>query len=314
KAPQGNYGFDLIITPDSSTYQTTKYSFVVVVSEPIVDESGLPNNLLWIIIGVLISIVSVLGALSYRTYVYLPKQRKIEAKLISKTQRFKDLNNIQAIIVVHKISGIPIYTKSYSILEKHKKELFSGFIQAITLIGEEFADTEKLNLEISGKEKGYGVEKMIELDFKQFYCLIADIEDLRLVLILKERSSDRLKSQVSHLILALNLKLSEQLENWDGSLDEYEILIPEILNEYFELYYKDKFRLVSNINQLIAKKEKSISKMEMRVINVVQSMSKDQTIANLNSIIELVHEENKNLIIEAIESLIKQKLIIPLNN
>ncbi|MCK4381131.1 MAG: hypothetical protein KAW51_08350, partial [Candidatus Lokiarchaeota archaeon] len=129
-----------------------------------------------------------------------------------------------------------------------------------------------------------------------------------------ERSSERLKSQVSHLILALNLKLSNELENWDGSLDEFEILVPEILNEYFELYYKDSFKLADDVNLIRLKKEKKLSKMEMRVINVIQSMATDNTIANLSSIVELVHEENKNLIIEAIESLIKRKIIIPLNN
>ena len=168
--------------------------------------------------------------------------------------------------------------------------------------------------ESTDKEEGFGIEKMIELDFKQFYCLIADIEDIRVVFILKERSSERLKSQVSHLILALNLKLSKELENWDGSLDEFEILVPKILYEYFELYYKDSFQLAGDVNLIRLKKEKNISKMEMRIINVIQSMSTDNTIANLNNIVELVHEENKNLIIDAIESLIKRKIIIPLNN
>jgi len=311
---RGNHKINLIITPEDSTYQTTQYSFVVVIREPIVDEPEFPNYFLWIIIGVLISIVSALGVLSFRTYVYMPRKRKKEAKLLSKTQRFKDLNNIQAIVVIHKFSGIPIYSRSYSILEKHKKELFSGFIQAITMIGEEFVVKDVEKPESDEKESAFGVEKMIELDFKQFYCLIADIEDLRVVFILKERSSERLKSQVSHLILALNLKLSAELENWDGSLDKFEILIPEILNEYFELYYKDSFKLAGDINLIRMKKEKSLSKMEMRVVNVIQSMSNDNMIANLNSIIELVHEDNKNLIIEAIESLIKQKVIIPLNN
>ncbi|TKJ19702.1 MAG: hypothetical protein CEE43_14710 [Promethearchaeota archaeon Loki_b32] len=311
---RGTYGFDLIITPDESTYQTTQYSFVVVIGDPIVSEPGFPSYLLWIIIGVLISIVSALGVLSLRTYVYMPRKRKREAELISKTQRFKDLKNIQAIVIVHKLSGIPIYSQSYSILEKHKKELFSGFIQAITMIGEEFVEKEVAKPESAEAEGGYGVEKMIELDFKQFYCLIADIEDMRAVFILKERSSERLKSQISHLILALNLKLSKELENWDGSLDEFEILIPEILNEYFELYYKEAFRLATDINLIKMKKEKKLTKMEMRIVNVIQSMSKDNIITNLNNIVELVSEENKNLIIDAIESLIKQKLIIPLND
>ena len=62
------------------------------------------------------------------------------------------------------------------------------------------------------------------------------------------------------------------------------------------------------------KKEKKLTKMEMRVVNVLQSMSKDNLITDINHIVELVHEENKDLIIEAIENLIKQKIIIPLSN
>ena len=311
---QGNFKFNLIITPENSIYKTLQYSFIVVIREPILDGSEFPNYLLWIIIGVLLIVASALGALSLRSYVFLPRKRRKEAELLSKTQKFKDLKNIQAIVVVHKLSGIPIYSKSYSILEKHKKELFSGFIQAITTIGEEFIDKEIKELESTELEKGYGIEKMIELDFKQFYCLIADIEEIRTVFILKERSSERLKSQISHLILALNLKLSNKLEDWDGSLDDFQISVPEILNEYFELYYKDSFVLSDEINLITMKKEKKLTKMEMRVINVIQSMSEDKKIADLNNIVELVSEENKDLIIEAIESLLKQKLIIPLSN
>jgi hypothetical protein len=123
-----------------------------------------------------------------------------------------------------------------------------------------------------------------------------------------------LKTQVSNLVLALNLKLSKELENWDGALDDFEILVPEILNEYFELYYKESFKLSSDINIITMKKEKRLTKMEMRVINVIQSMSTDKVVADLNNIVELVSEENKSLIIKAIESLIEQKIIIPLKN
>ena len=62
------------------------------------------------------------------------------------------------------------------------------------------------------------------------------------------------------------------------------------------------------------KKEKKITKMDLRIINVIQSMSKENKIPDINNIVELVHEENKDLIIEAIESLIKQKIIIPLHD
>ena len=309
---RGNYKFELIITPESSTYRTTLYSFIVVIGEPITGGDQLPSLLLWIIIGVLVSIVSALGVLSLRSYVILPRKRRKEAELLSKTQKFKDLRNIQAIVIIHRLSGIPLYTKTYSILEKHKKELFSGFIQAITTIGEEFTESEKKEEKFDPKKDSYGIEKIIELDFKYFYCLISDKENIRVVFILKEKSSERLKRQVSHLVMALNLKLSQELEDWDGSLDVFEEMVPPIIDEYFELYYKGSFMLPKKIDLLMLRKDKSLSKMEIRVLNVIQSMSKrNDEIINLNSIVELVSEENKDLIIEAIEVLIERKLIIP---
>ncbi len=41
----------------------------------------------------------------------------------------------------------------------------------------------------------------------------------------------------------------------------------------------------------------------MRVINVIQSMPKNNNKVDLNDVIELISEDNKDLIIEAIESI-----------
>ncbi|MFW9821077.1 MAG: hypothetical protein ACFFE5_15850, partial [Candidatus Thorarchaeota archaeon] len=317
----GNYEieFSTIFYSHTGVYRLV-FEFTAIGYEPqihiyqfeIIDPPSNPGSFptwLLIVLFASIGVGAIFASLSLRSYVIMPRRRKKEAELLAKTQRFKDLKNIQAIVIVHKLSGIPIFSKSYSILEKHKKELFSGFIQAIVTIGEEFVQKDKLE-----SEKLYGVEKMIELDFKQFYCLIADIEDIRTVFILKTKSSQRLRQQLSNLVLALNLKLSKDLENWDGALDDLEIIVPQIISEYFELYYKESFKLSSSINFITMKKEKNLTKMEMRVINVLQSMSKENKITDINNIVELVHEENKDLIIEAIENLIKQKIIIPINN
>ncbi|MHA2181861.1 MAG: hypothetical protein ACXAAH_10595, partial [Promethearchaeota archaeon] len=70
---QGNFKFDLIVTPQGSIYKTTQYSFIVVIGEPVIGGDPFPTLLLWIIIGVLVSIASVLGVLSLRSYVILPR-------------------------------------------------------------------------------------------------------------------------------------------------------------------------------------------------------------------------------------------------
>ncbi len=98
------------------------------------------------------------------------------------------------------------------------------------------------------------------------------------------------------------------------SLDLFEEMIPPIINEYIELYYKDAFKISEKINIIKLRKEKALSKMKIRALNVIQSYSeRNDNLINLNNIISLISEENKYLIIEAIESLIKRKMIIPVN-
>ena len=51
--------------------------------------------------------------------------------------------------------------------------------------------------------------------------------------------------------------------------------------------------------------------MEMRVLNVIYSIYKGKREFELYTIIELIYEENKDLVIDAIESLITRQIIIP---
>jgi hypothetical protein len=115
-------------------------------------------------------------------------------------------------------------------------------------------------------------------------------------------------------MLALNLKLSQELQDWDGSLDSLEEIVPSIINEYFQLHYKESFRLSHKYDLATMRKEKQFSKMEVRVLNVVQSMVRGESdLINLSNIVEMVSEDNKDLVIEAIESLLEHKILIPSN-
>jgi hypothetical protein len=305
---QGTFRFNLVISKDSIIYKTTQFSFFLVIGEP-----TFPTFVIWIIIISLIIGIGVLGSLSLRSYVILPRKRRKQSELLSRTQKYKDMENIQAVVIIHKLSGIPLYSKSYSILEKQKKELFSGFIQAITTIGEEILGSKAKQEEAKQIAKSNSIEKIIELDFKYFYCLICDRGELRIVLVLRNKASERLKEQVSNFSLALMLKLSEQVESWDGSLDQFEQLIPPILNNYLELSYKERFTL--NNVEYIAKirDETDMSKMETRILNVIYSIAKSKREFYLDQVLEIVHEDDKNKIIDGIESLLEKKVIISTN-
>jgi hypothetical protein len=160
-----------------------------------------------------------------------------------------------------------------------------------------------------GKEDGS--RTILELDFKYFYCLICDRQDLRVIFILTERASDRLKKVISDLSLGAMLELSEQIENWDGAIHEFEAMFPPIINDYIALYFKEAFTI--NNTEFIAKlrKEEELSSIETRILNVIYSIAKSKKEFYLETIFEVVHEKNQDLIIDGIEGLIKKKIIIP---
>jgi hypothetical protein len=303
---QGNFIFNLIISKEGTVYKTTQSSFLLVIGEP-----EFPTFIIWIIILISAAIISTLGIMSLRSYVILPRRRRREAELLSRTQKFKDIQNIQAIVAIHRDSGIPLYTKSYSILEKHKKEIFSGFIQAIITVGEEMVGKRRTNGALVDLAEEDGTRTILELDFKYFYCLICDRQDLRIIFILTERASDRMKKQISDLSLGALLELSEQIGNWDGAIHEFETKFPPIVNKYVELFYKEAFTI--NNAEFLAKirKEGNLNSMETRILNVIYSIAKSKKEFQLDTIFELIHEKNENLVIDGIETLIKKQLIIP---
>ena len=302
----GNFIFNIVISKEGTIYKTTQSSFLLVIGEP-----QFPTFVIWIIIIISALIISALGIMSLRSYVILPRRRRREAELLSRTQRFKDMQNIQAVVAIHKDSGIPLYTKSYSILEKHKKEIFSGFIQAIITVGEEMVGRKGEDGEITQVNEEDATRTILELDFKYFYCLICDRQDLRIIFILTEKASDRLKTQISDLSLGAMLELSEQIGNWDGAIHEFEVRFPPIINKYIELSYKENFTI--NNAELIAKirKESELNSMETRILNVIYSIAKSKKEFHLDTIFELIHEKNQNVVIDGIETLIKKQVIIP---
>lgn len=304
----GTFKVSLIISTENVLYKSMQSSFLMVIGEP-----EFPVFLIWVIILISAAIISVLGILSLRSYVILPRRRRKEADLLTKTQRFKDIKNIQAIVVIHRYSGIPFYSKSYSILEKHKKELFSGFIQAIITVGEEMVGKREIDLDLTKPDDSDGSRSILELDFKYFYCLICDRQDLRIIFLLDEKASDRLKKLISDLSLGIMFELSELIENWDGAVHEFEAQLPPIIANYVELYYKDAFQI--NNAEYVAKlrKESELNSMETRILNVIYSIAKGKQEFHLETIFEVVHEKNQDLIIDAIETLINKQIIIPSN-
>jgi len=299
---------DLTISKENSIYMTTEYSFVIIISEDIKPPS---NTLFFLILFVLIGIIGILGIVSLRTYVILPQKRKKESELLAKTQRYKDVMNIGAILISIRESGLNIYSKSYFSL-KIQNEIVSGFIQAITLISDEVLGEENLkNFSAKTLNDLNGIDKIIDLDFKHFNFLICDKKDIRVVFILKEEASERLKAQTAKFLYAMESTFSNKFKNWNGDLHETGKLLPPLLNQYLDLYYRDYFKLNTSkeINRI--RQEGELSKIESRLLNVIISMTKDKNEFYLKDPISLIHEKRKDIVIKALESLLERNIVIP---
>ena len=305
---EGNYKLELIISKSGSVYRSTEEDLTITVKE-----RELPEYWIWIIITALSIGIGLLAAISLRAYVFQPRARKKESELLAKTQNFKDMRNIQAVVIIHRQTGLPLYYKTYSFLEKADGFLFAGFVQAITTIGKEIADAD------AGAEKQRSdAEHMMEIDFNYFYALIYDYEELRIVIILSEKSSEALREKLKDLSIRMWEELSDSLKDFKGELKPFEEAVPSIIYNSIDLHYKEFFKLSDDKTLLLkTKKDQDFTIMETRLFNVLtthsiqNSIEKVENDFSLVSIFKMTSEKNEDLVIEAIESLIQRKLIIP---
>ncbi|MHA2180728.1 MAG: hypothetical protein ACXAAH_04830, partial [Promethearchaeota archaeon] len=302
---RGNYKLTLIVSKQDSIYKTTEFSFIISADSP-TQSTGLP----WYIFLILLVVISILGVVSLRSYVIMPLRKKKESTLLANTQKYKDTMNIETILISIRHSGLHLYSKSFSLLKNYQNELLTGFIQAITLISNQIVGEEKLE-KIALKSNNYkGIEKIIELDFKHFNFFISDYKDLRIIFILKDKASERFKNKAAEFLSDLNLKVSDKLQRWDGSVDAFHNIIPLLLEKYFHLDFREQFKVNTAIDIPQILKEGELSKIGKRLLNVIVSMTRVHEEFYLEDAITSVHGKNRDKVIEALEILIAKRLVI----
>jgi hypothetical protein len=247
---------------------------------------------------------------SLRAYVFLPKKKKRDLDLQQRIQVFKDVWNIQGFLVSHKISGLLIYNKLINIFKNQNEMLISGFIQAISLFSESLIEGDTLVKKMKDAQDKY-LKNVFELDFKFFHLLVCEYKKIRVILIIKERSSNRLKKQLYLLTVAIYEQFPEQLEHFDGQITPFEDGIDVFLNQFLFLYYDEPFSLTNNeLHFSKIKNSGDLTSMETRIINVILSEFKSEKSFRLVTLVGFVHEENKDLVLDGIRSLINRKILV----
>ncbi|MHA2131662.1 MAG: hypothetical protein ACW99L_16975, partial [Promethearchaeota archaeon] len=296
----------LTIHAQKENFSSISVSFQIMVNKV---EVGVAP-IFWAILTILLIVIGVLGALSIRTYLILPRKLKSRNALLSRTQKFKDAENIQGVLLIHTTSGLPLFSKNYSELMDGKNILFSGFIQAISLVSEEISYKKHTKIKINPLNTSEGIPKVIELDFKHFYCLVLDVEELRTVLILKNKSSKRLKTQLLNFGLSFYVKYSEILKDWDGNLTELNGEIPPYLDSYFNLMYKNYFELTIKKSDFEdVRKDNNLSRNLFKIMNKILILSEEKQIFKLIDLLNKLSNVDEDFIIDSIEKLIMYKII-----
>jgi len=276
------------------------------------NNESIPYYLIWTILIILLIVIAILTSLSLRSYILIPRKLKKRTALLSRTQEFKDAQNIQGILLIHNPSGLPLFSRNYSDLMEDNKTLFSGFLQAISIVGEEIIRKDYIKSKGIQTSLVNGIHSVLELDFKHFYCLISDIEELRTVLILNIKASKRLKKQLLNFGLSVYAQFSEILKEWNHETNPFQEGIPPLIDNFFNLNYKLFYKFIIEKSDLEdIKKELKLSRVDIRILNEILSLSEENRIFKLISILNKMSNKNEDLVIDTIKMLIKKKLLIP---
>ena len=305
----GTHQFKIIITPKENLYKVAEYSFDLIIAE-----RQMPNYLMNIIIIGLIGIICALGILSVRSYVILPRKRRKRLVIAEKTQPYKDIRNVESIICSSKSSGLSLYYKTFSIIDEDYITGFSGFIQAITILEKQYTKNgeKKSDIESTLKESEEHNLEIKELDFNFFNSLICDYKNLRVILVLREFSSERLRNIVQSLTRELYLECEDLITQFTGNLDGVAPKIEKIVHKHLPLYYKENFGLHKGEHYHSMKLSGELSNLEIRLLNVLEAQTKFKPQFLLENALSMVEQVSDDKKIIAIESLIEKGLIKPL--
>jgi len=107
-------------------------------------------------------------------------------------------------------------------------------------------------------------------------------------------------------------KFSEDIENYKGKAVDFEEDLEILLNKFLFLFYNEPFKLNQGETYIESmKKSRELESMESRILNVIITLTSYGDEFTIDRIIQEMGEENTDLIYGGLQSLIENKLIIP---
>lgn len=284
-----------------------------------------PLSLWWILIPIGILVFAFISVIIKQNYINPKRARELE-KLKKKTQIFDDITNIRGLLVIQKSSGLLMYKQVLSGLDPGNEELFTGFLQGVMLFtGEitkkkepEHQKTFKKDLKTVDRQKDPLINEnnalsdgdYLEFTHENFNVLVVNGQEIRVALILEERSSSELREMVRKFIHEFEGIYYSTLKDWNGDLNKFSQITPKLIEEIFKLSYLKDFTLADSTNQsILEKKYTSSDTASESTYRIIKTLYEEETTFKLKTIISLTPDSDKLQAKDIILRFIKNGLI-----
>ena len=204
-----------------------------------------PDFYLFLTIGGVILIGSVIGFSGYKTVKKVESRHREKLKLI--LEKCSDLMNLNYVIVIDKGSGIDLYSNSFNNVKELDTTLISGFLQAIHNFGDEVIE----------EAKG---TKTVKIEYKNSIILMTEFVNLRLIVIMKQKPSENFIYNIESLAYDIYKYFGKHIDKFNGMLKPFQAinkLIEYHLNVSFlyplsvELSLKSKMKLSQDEKNMV---------------------------------------------------------------
>ncbi len=233
-------------------------------------------------------------------------EKRIQVERNKIWQIFLDVLNIKHIILMDKESGLALLNYPVSAVDI-EVELLSGFIQA--------------NITFSESSKGLNKDStsvlenpFYELQYKKFNMLLKNGDFIRLIMILDHKSSDHMKTLVSHFLQEFEFRFREQLTIYQNSGAFSSKNMVEFIIESFNinlvfpmtLAYAIPPELLEDINN---------DPIQSAITNLAKDTLSSKSFFYINTLLDKLKKIvniDAQVILQGIYKLLDRKIIVPM--
>ena len=228
---------------------------------------------------------------------------KMEQELI--LRKFSDVLNIRHVIIIDKESGLTLLNYPVS-GEEINADLLSGFIQAnIT-----FSESHEVSYKSSQPTRDH---KYYEFQYQNFNILLRDGEFIRLCLMLDNKASENMRTQVLHFIPDFEENFQQDLINFRTAGMFYFKNMVDYIIDFFEIKLVFPMTLTQSIPPTILEGINQ-NQIQNAIFNIAKELLVSKSFFFINNLLNRVKKIvnlDASVILYEIYQLVENKVIIP---